>query len=150
MGWVAGEFSRHRSAQSGQTSNLPQQQVVSNSWLELRDGLKADVDEYNRWGGAATFEAFGGQHVTISEPDSGLQVRIYADLPDHHLRYEFGALREEIAVPDGGFLSLRISPAGQAEMFSADQSLSCEQARRVLLQPVLFPGDTSTPLQQSA
>ncbi len=150
MGWVAGEFSRHRPAQSGQVSDLAQQQRLNNSWLELRDGLQADVNEYNRWGGAAVFEAVGGQQVTISEPNAGLQVCIHADLSNRHLRYDFVALRAETAVPEGGFFSLRLSPAGQAELFSADQSLSCEQARRVLLQPVLFPGDTSTPLQQSA
>lgn len=63
MGWVAGEFSRHRPAQSGQVSDLAQQQRLNNSWLELRDGLQADVNEYNRWGGAAVFEAFEGQEV---------------------------------------------------------------------------------------
>jgi hypothetical protein len=66
------------------------------------------------------------------------------------LRYEFEATRENVPTPDGGFFSIRISAAGQAELFSADQPLTSEQARRVLLQPVLFPSDTSTPLRQSA
>jgi hypothetical protein len=79
-----------------------------------------------------------------------LQVRVEADLPDRHLRYEFEATRESVPAPDGGFFSIHISAAGQAELFSADQPLTCEQARRVLLQPVLFPSDTSTPLRQSA
>jgi hypothetical protein len=150
MGWVAEEFSRRSTAPSGRTLDLAQQQAVKNKWLELRDALQADVNEYNRWGGAAIFDDSGGEQSMIAEPGTGLQVRIQADLPNRHLRYEFQSLREEVPAPEGGFLSIRISPAGQAELFSADQSLSCEQARRVLLQPVLFPSDTSTPLRQSA
>jgi hypothetical protein len=150
MGWIAGEFSRRRPAQSDRTPDFAQQQAVENAWLELRDGLQTDINEYNRWGGAAIFDDSGGQQTMIAEPGTGLQVRIQADLPNRHLRYEFQSLREEVPAPEGGFLSIRISPAGQAELFSADQSLSCEQVRRVLLQPVLFPSDTSTPLRQSA
>jgi hypothetical protein len=150
MGWITQEFSRRRSAHAPQTSEQGWQQGAQNLWLELRDGLQADVSEYNRWGGAAIFDAAGEDQVAISDPATGLQARIQADLPDRHLRYEFESLRDDVPAPDGGFFSIRFSPAGQAELFSSDQPLSCEQARRVLLQPVLFPTDTSTPLQQSA
>lgn len=149
MGWITQEFSR-RSQQPPQASDQERQQAVANLWLELRDGLRADVNEYNRWGGSAIFDASGEDQVVVSDPATGLQVRIETDLPDRHLRYEFQALRSDAPAPDGGFLSIHHSPGGQAELFSADQPLSCEQARRVLLQPVLFPTDTSTPLQQSA
>ncbi|HEU5336393.1 MAG TPA: hypothetical protein VFU27_10535 [Terriglobales bacterium] len=118
--------------------------------MELRDGLQGDVNEYNRWGGAAAFDAPAHDQIAIVEPSTGLQVRVQADLPDRHLRYEFQATRSDVPAPEGGFFSIRISEAGQAELFSADQPLTSEQARRVLLQPVLFPTDTSTPLRQSA
>ena len=121
-----------------------------NLWLELRDGLQADINEYNRWGGNAIFDSVDQEQAAVSEPATGLQVRIQADLPDRHLRYQFGATRESVPAPDGGFFSIRISSAGEAQLFSADQPLTSEQARRVLLQPVLFPSDTSTPLRQSA
>lgn len=149
MGWITQEFSR-RSQQPPQASEQARQQAVANLWLELRDGLRGDVNEYNRWGGSAIFDASGEDQVVVSDPATGLQVRIEADLPDRHLRYEFQALRSDAPAPDGGFFSIHHSPGGQAELFSADQPLSCEQARRVLLQPVLFPTDTSTPLRQSA
>ena len=150
MGWITQELSRRRPAQRPQASDQAWQQAAANLWLELRDGLQADVNEFKRWGGAAIFEALGQEEVAISEPTTGLLVRLQADLPDRNLRFEFRALREGVPAPEGGFFSIRISSAGQEELFSADQLLSCEQARRVLLQPVLFPSDTSTPLRQSA
>lgn len=150
MGWITEEYSRRRLAQPSQAPHPEGQHAVANLWLELRDGLQADVNEYNRWGGAAVFDSSGQEQIAISEPATGLQVRIQADLPDRHLRYEFEASRDNVPAPDGGFFSIRVFPAGKAELFSADQPLSCQQARRVLLQPVLFPSDTSTPLRQSA
>lgn len=150
MGWITQEYSRRRPVQSSQASNLGAQEAAANLWLELRDGLQADVNEYNRWGGAAAFDAPSRDQIAVVEPSTGLRVRVEADLPDRHLRYEFQATRSDVPAPDGGFFSVRISATGQAELFSADQALTCEQARRVLLQPVLFPTDTSTPLRQSA
>lgn len=150
MGWITQEFSRRRPAQSSPASNLQAQEAAANLWMELRDGLQADVNEYNRWGEAATFDAPSRDHIAAVAPGTGLQVRIEADLPDRHLRYEFLATRGGVPAPEGGFFSIRVSASGQAELFSADQPLTCEQARRVLLQPVLFPTDTSTPLRQSA
>lgn len=150
MGWITQEFSRRRPAQSSPSSNLQAQEAAANLWMELRDGLQADVNEYNRWGGGASFDAPSRDQVSVVEPSTGLRVQLDADLPDRHLRYEFQATRGDVPAPEGGFFSLRISAPGQAELFSADQPLTCEQARRVLLQPVLFPTDTSTPLRQSA
>lgn len=150
MGWITQEFSRRRPVHSAETSNLGAQQATANLWMELRDALQADVNEYNRWGGAAIFDAPSRHQIAVSEPSTGLQVRVEADLPDRHLRYEFQATRGDVPAPEGGFFSIRITSAGGAELFSADQPLNCEQARRVLLQPVLFPTDTSTPLRQSA
>ena len=149
MGWVTQEFSRRRSSQTDSTEQ-GLNRAVANLWLELRDGLQADVTEYNRWGGAAVFDASGADQLLISDPTTQLQVQIAVDLADRHVRYEFQAMREDVAAPEGGFFSIHLSPQGQAEFFSADQPLSCAQARRVLLQPVLFPSDTSTPLRQSA
>ncbi|HKW27339.1 MAG TPA: hypothetical protein VJN48_16260 [Terriglobales bacterium] len=150
MGWITEEYSRRSPAAApSQAPDQARQHAIANLWLELRDGLQADVNEYNRWGGTAFFDGDQGQAV-VSDPITGLQVRIQADLPDRHLRYEFEAARESVPAPDGGFFSIHISAADQPELFSADQPLTCEQARRVLLQPVLFPSDTSTPLRQSA
>lgn len=150
MSWITQEFTRRRQAQSASVSDQSRQQAVANLWQELRDGLQADVKEYNRWGRVAVFDVAGPEQVAVSEPATGLQLRLHADLPDRHLRYEFESTREGVPAPDGGFLSIRLARDGQAEFYSADQPLSCEQARRVLLQPVLFPTDTSTPLRQSA
>jgi hypothetical protein len=150
MGWITQELSRRQTAHRSQASDQVGQHAAANLWLELHDSLQADVNEYNRWGRGAIFEALDQEGVAISEPATGLLVRLQADISDRNLHYEFRALREGVPAPEGGFFSIRISPAGQAELFSADQRLSCEQARRVLLQPVLFPSDTSSPLRQSA
>ena len=150
MGWITQEFSRRRPPQTPPASEKERQRAADALWMELRDGLQADVNEYNRCGGAAIFDTSGGEDVVVSEPAYGLQLRIQADLLSRNLRYDFLALRENVAAPEGGFFSIRFSTTAQPELFSADQPLTLEQARRVLLQPVLFPSDTSTPLRQSA
>lgn len=42
-------------------------------------------------------------------------------------------------VPEGGILSIRKSPRGTAEFYTADERLTSEETRQVLLEPVLFP-----------
>jgi len=118
--------------------------------VELREALRGDVAEFNREGGNATFTAESENQVQISEADQGLSVIIAADPVDHNIRYDFQSTHSRVASPEGGFFSLRMSPSGRGQLFSADQQISPEQARRALLQPVLFPTEPSEPLQQSA
>lgn len=43
------------------------------------------------------------------------------------------------AAPEGGIFSLRLSRYGRVDVCSADERLTDEEARRMLLEPMLFP-----------
>jgi hypothetical protein len=56
------------------------------------------------------------------------------------VRYTYSALNQRSAgVPEGGMLSMRHSPSGQVEFYSADERLTSEETRHVLPEPMLFP-----------
>ncbi len=61
-----------------------------------------------------------------------------ADAEAHVIRYEYEAEGTDTAVPEGGILSLRGGAQG-VEIYSADERLSPEDARRLVLEPLLFP-----------
>ena len=65
-------------------------------------------------------------------------MRISADTAAGSIHYEYQAEEKSVAVPEGGFLSLRALGSGVA-LYSADQQLTTEQARRLILEPLLFP-----------
>ena len=53
------------------------------------------------------------------------------------------ALMYAAGVPEGGMLSMRQSRRGTVEFYSADERLTSEETRQVLLEPLLFPKQSS-------
>lgn len=106
-------------------------------WHNLGQEIRADVEEFNRQGGSATFSQPGDKEYVVSNSDSGLEVRIVADLQDHLARYDFQRTNDHSAgAPEGGILSMRMGRNG-VEFYSSDQALTPEEARSILLDPVL-------------
>jgi hypothetical protein len=63
-----------------------------------------------------------------------------ADFGNHTVRYDYSAINQRSAgVPEGGMLSMRQSRSGTVEFYSADERLTSEETRQVLLEPLLFP-----------
>jgi hypothetical protein len=153
MGWISEEFDRYKKVKSGSEADPGERRleaVAEQLWIDLREALKTDVAEFSREGGQASFESISEKQIRISDADRGLSVLITADPVDHNIRYEFESTQSRVASPEGGFFSLRISPSGRGQIFSADQQITSEEARRTLLQPVFFPSEPSESLQQSA
>jgi hypothetical protein len=151
MGWIAEEFDRLNLTNVGTSPDWLERQLehaALNKWLELRDALQADVAEFNRYVSGASFEQISESQVRIAGRE--LAVLIVADAVEHNIRYDYEARQKQVAAPEGGFFSMRISPSGQAQIFSADQEVALEQARRMLLQPVLFPAEPSEEMLKSA
>jgi hypothetical protein len=63
-----------------------------------------------------------------------------ADFDNRNVRYDYSAINQQSAgVPEGGMLSMRQSRRGAVEFYSADERLTSEETRQVLLEPMLFP-----------
>ena len=143
MGWIADQLNRrhapkkrsgHENAVS-ETSELGTEQRSA----ELMDGLRRDVEEFNRLNSAAVFEQVSGLQCRISNPSAGVAVSVAADLDTEIIKYEYEPEEENTAVPEDGILTLRHS-GRSTSLYSADQKLNSEQARRLILDPVLFAG----------
>jgi hypothetical protein len=109
-------------------------------WSALAEELKADVAEFNSRHGRADFSENQDNQFQVRNSDTGLQLTITADFVGHTIDYDYSQLNDKTAgVPEGGILSMRQTPAGTVEFYSADEPLTADEARQVLLEPVLFP-----------
>ena len=141
MGWVEDEYqnrSRDQREQGDSASQLRFETREQHKWRELLAGLERDVKEYQRVGGNATFDQPMDLQARVSNPRSSVAVVLTVDLEANLIRYNYEAETERTAVPEGGVLSLRRS-GNAAELYSSDQRLSSEEARRLVLEPLLFP-----------
>ena len=140
MGWVEDEYqNRSRQTNSSESpSELQFQSREQRKWRELSAGLEQDVKEYQRVGGSATFQSDSDAKVRVSNARSGVAVVLTADLDARMIDYSYEPESERTAVPEGGVLSLRSSD-GEVDIYSSDQRLSSDEARRLVLEPLLFP-----------
>lgn len=114
-------------------------QAALQHWQRLGSELKADVEQFNRDGGSASFSHPSANEYRVSNSDSGLEVIVVADPEDHIVRYDFVRTNHQSAgAPEGGILSMRMGKAG-VEFYSSDQPVNAEEARGLLLDPVLNP-----------
>jgi hypothetical protein len=143
MGWIQEQFERRMHAHDGvskaqTTTEISFEALAEQKWKELRNDLKHDVDEYRNLGGDAALSEDSDLSCRITNPKPGVVALIIADPTARTIQYTFESMAET-AVPEGGFFSLRRSGSNGAELYSADQRISAEQARRMILEPLLFP-----------
>jgi hypothetical protein len=144
MGWIQEQFerriqSRDRVAGDRDACEVSFEALADQKWKELRTGLQQDVEEYANLGGNARFSDDSDVACRITNATPGITAQIVADPSAHTIHYTFESDAREIAVPEGGFFSVRRSGGNGAELYSADQQVSAEQARRMILEPLLFP-----------
>jgi hypothetical protein len=137
MGWIES----YRSGTSG--SEQPKTTFVDAArqrWQQLGEELKADVAEFSARHSGAEFTRSGDDAYHITYDESGLELEITADFEAQVVRYDYKPTSSNSAgAPEGGLLSMRQSRSGTVEFYSADERLTSEEARQVLLAPVLFP-----------
>lgn len=141
MGWIQ-EHLRQTSEKSGNQPDPKDQfaSAASARWLALGDELRADVAEFNAQGTGAGLSTDGDNQYRFRSSVSGLEVTLTADFENRNVRYEYSAISQKSAgVPEGGMLSMRQSRRGAVEFYSADERLTSEETRQVLLEPLLFP-----------
>lgn len=115
-------------------------QAARERWRKLGEELQADVAEFDARRQDASFSAEGDNLYRIRNSATGLELVLRADFENCVVRYDYAAVNDQTAgVPEGGILSIRKSPRGTAEFYTADERLTSEETRQVLLEPVLFP-----------
>lgn len=141
MGWIQ-EHLRQTSQKQVNTAN-PEggfAAAAQERWRKLGGELQADVAEFNTNRSGADLAMDGENPYRVRNSVSGLELMLTADFDDHNVRYEYSAINQRSrGVPEGGMLSMRQSRRGTVEFYSADERLTSEETRQVLLEPMLFP-----------
>lgn len=141
MSWIQ-EYRRKTSQNASDESNSESQFAAAarSRWRELGDELRADVVEFNRHGTGAELADEGEDTYQVRNSGSGLELVLKADFDNHSVSYGYSAMSQlSSGVPEGGMLSMRQSRRGGVEFYSADERLTSEETRQVLLEPLLFP-----------
>jgi hypothetical protein len=147
MGWVTGQIMRragHREEQNSPKTSAesPLELRAEQRWAHLAEGFKRDIEEFNRHKGNAAFQQISDSELRISNPAASTAVIVSADLDAEIIEYHYEPEDENTAVPEDGILTLRKSDRS-IDIYSADQKLNSEQARRLILEPMLFPGPSN-------
>jgi hypothetical protein len=139
MNWIADRLRRDSSKnltkQSGPTAFDSEAERL---WARLRSGFEQDVQDFRRLNGEADFQQLSALQCRIANPATNTAAVVTADISAQTVEYSYEAMGKDTAVPENGILRLRNS-AHSLELFSADQKLSLEAARRLILEPLLFP-----------
>ena len=141
MGWIQD----HRRQTSQDTDYQPDPEIqfamaARARWQELGDELRADVEAFNKQGSGVDLATEGEDQYRVQNSSSGLELALTADFGNRTVRYDYSAINQRSAgVPEGGILSMRQSRSGTVEFYSADERLTSEETRQVLLEPLLFP-----------
>jgi hypothetical protein len=140
MGWIQ---DHRETSQNTDHQPDPESQFAAAArarWLELGDELRSDVAEFNKQGAGADLSVDGEDKYRVRNSVSGLELELRADFDNHTASYGYTAINQKSAgVPEGGILSMRQSRRGNVEFYSADERLTSEETRQVLLEPLLFP-----------
>jgi hypothetical protein len=145
MGWIQ-DYRRQSSQASHQQQDSETQFAAAahSRWHELGGELRADVAEFNKQGTGAELAVEGEDTYRVRNSGSGLELVLKADFDNHSASYNYTAINQQSAgVPEGGMLSMRQSRRGGVEFYSADERLTSEETRQVLLEPLLFPKQSS-------
>jgi len=107
------------------------------TWSELVKGFQDEVTRLEKSNAGADFEKMSDFQCRISNPSAKTAAIVTADLDARTISYSYEPEDKNTAVPEEGILALR--PEGRSvNLFSADQQLSAEQARRLILEPLQF------------
>jgi hypothetical protein len=140
MSWIEKYRARTENSQGQQTEQLQFNEAARERWRLLGKELQADVAEFNARNSQAAFNAESDNLYRVRNSASGLELVMRAEFDNCVVRYDYQAINNQTkGTPEGGMLSIRKSPRGTAEFYTADERLTSEETRQVLLEPVLFP-----------
>src|SRR5437588_10077915 len=143
MGWVTENFRKRmhlgdRESGQAQSSNGSFEAQANRKWTELVRALELDTEEFRGMNGKADFKQQSDFQCRISNPEVGAALVLTADLPARSIQYSYEAEHKNVAVPEGGVLSLRAGDSGVA-LYSADHHPPTQQAQHLVLEALLCP-----------
>ena len=142
MGWIADQFESRDASQSTESTSQSNAQgfevKAEDTWTKLMEGFRQDVEEFQRLNGNAEFKKISDLSCRISNPHAHVAALVTADMSAQTIQYAYESEDADTAVPEGGVLSLRPSEHW-VELYSADERLTSDQARQLILEPLLFP-----------
>jgi hypothetical protein len=142
MGWVEEQFERRLQSHQQQEQSATETRfelLAERKWSELIQGLQADAEEYRRLGGDVAIGQLSDNEFRIANTAVGVAANLAFDPVAHTIQYTYRPENNETAVPEGGVFSMRRATPDSADLYSSDQRVSTEEARRMLLEPLLFP-----------
>ena len=140
MGWIDDYLHRDKEQDSNTAVPAEFAEQARQRWQKLAEELQADVAEFNSQQTGADFSQPAENRFVVSNSVSGLQLTLTADFAAQTISYDYAPINDRSAgVPEGGILSIRQSRRRGVEFYSADERLTSEETREVLLKPVLFP-----------
>ncbi|PYV98817.1 MAG: hypothetical protein DMG89_10000 [Acidobacteria bacterium] len=140
MNWIADRLRKQTdSKESGpQSVQRGYDSEARRLWSRFVQGFERDLDAYRQQKGNADLQRVSEFGCRVSNPAANTAVTVAADMSDQTIRYAYEPLAKATAVPEDGILTIR--KAGRSlELYSADQKLTLEEARRLILEPLLFP-----------
>jgi hypothetical protein len=147
MGWVGEEYNdRLRAMQPRDDNSTPEmifERAALARWKGLVRDLEEDVNEYSRQGGNAEFTRDSDYVVRITDRDTALVLLVRADIAGHAVHYDYTSTNPRVASPQGGIFSMHATRWGRVDLYSADQRIHSEGARRMLLEPIMFPPEAA-------
>lgn len=142
MSWVEDQYQGGSRPQAVESTSARSEMRADEKWNELVTGLQGDVQDFSRLGGSASFQKLSELACRVSNSSANVAVVLTADPSAQMIRYTYEPEGKEIAVPEGGVFTVRTS-GGATQLYSADQQLTSEEARRLVLEPMLFPSQPS-------
>ncbi|HYX52964.1 MAG TPA: hypothetical protein VE783_05900 [Candidatus Limnocylindrales bacterium] len=137
MGWIEEIRSRKPDTDATPTAF---NDAAMRRWRALGEELRQDVTEFSSQQKGAEFEQPSESSYRVTNSQSGLILDLTADFEARVVRYDYRPLNDNsVGAPEGGMLSMRQRQNGRVEFYSADERLTSEETRQVLLEPVLFP-----------
>lgn len=143
MGWVADKFEGgtqfNLQSSSAKAAEQTFETSAENVWKQLTAGFAADVKEINARDGDADFKDLSDHQSRISNSVTKLAAVVTADLSAHTIQYVYEPEDAQTPVPEQGVLTMRLSGSG-IDLYSADERLTSDRARRLILEPLFFTG----------
>lgn len=141
MGWVEEQIEQQQMGPTGGNGGEAEsyfEMRARQKWEVLLAGFQRDLQEFARGGEVADLQKFSEGQCRITNPAAHISVRLTAEFSDHVFRYNYEQNEKNTPVPEDGILTLRLS-GNLMNIYSADQQLTLEQARKLILEPVFFP-----------
>jgi hypothetical protein len=139
--WIDDELERVAELHAEQPSEEQVSKSVLRWWEQLGAGIREDIERMRRRDLNAEFRQPVPTCYEVRNPEAGLLLAVDLDAEAHTAHFDYRSESEQVAAPEGGFLSLRCRDGNRIVAFYADQEMTPDRILRTLLKPVLFPAE---------